>query len=148
MPNTLICIVTMNEEPWLDPDFIAPDPERSVFDLASFGDRSEFSTYLNDSELDINIMDEQGRSLLCNAAMFGNYGCVRELVERGADLDLYDPNRGGEPAVLLSYVNGYTEVANYLIESGADIRRPGNMGISLEDKIVATKGGERPADLE
>lgn len=66
-----------------------------------------------------NIADSKGNTLLMAAAFSGNLAVVKELVERGADVNAQRPNFGS--TALISAVSGDSpEVVQYLLDNGAD----------------------------
>jgi len=56
---------------------------------------------------------------LFEAAKNGNLETVKELVERGANLEIADT--GGQTALMLASYGGYLEVVKLLVERGANI---------------------------
>lgn len=62
-----------------------------------------------------------GFTALIYAAREGCLGCVRSLVEGGADLNLTDRD-GGTP-LLMALLNSYFDIAAYLVEKGANVNK-------------------------
>ncbi|KAK1443078.1 ankyrin repeat domain containing protein [Babesia gibsoni] len=69
--------------------------------------------------VDVNHVDEVGRSALHYACASRSLKCVECLLSRGIDINLAD--RKGWTAVHIAVSKNFTEVANVLINHGADI---------------------------
>jgi len=65
---------------------------------------------------ELNRQDENGRTALMYAAMFGKYKVIEALKEAGADLDVTD--KDGLKAVHHAANNGHGTEIIYLIEGG------------------------------
>lgn len=67
-----------------------------------------------------------GLTPLLYAAREGCLGCVRALLDAGADIDTTDPD--GATPLLVALLNAHFELANLLIERGANINAPDSWG--------------------
>ena len=74
----------------------------------------------------VNHRDEDGRTTLHHAARTGDLKQCRELVVRGADLEIRD--NGGWTAVRRAASWGHLQTVKYLAEAGADIGAKDNRG--------------------
>jgi ankyrin repeat protein len=72
---------------------------------------------------DVNYIDGYGKSLVHVAAEEGNSELIRELAERGADLNAM--NVRGEVALSLAILNQHRGTAQLLIQEGADVSATG-----------------------
>jgi uncharacterized protein len=64
-------------------------------------------------------LNRGGFTPLLFAAREGCHACLRELLARGADIDLPDPD--GATALIITLLNRNWDTAKFLIEAGADI---------------------------
>jgi len=82
-------------------------------------DVEELSNLIDRENLDLNLPDEFGNTLLHRAAIDGSYRCLNFLLSRGAEVDVTD-NRGWTP-LHDTVFHGHTHCAVFLIISGADV---------------------------
>lgn len=88
-------------------------------------DTKGFLTLLTNQIADPNIINTKGDPLIVVAATLGNYTAVEELILSGVDVN--KPNAfTKDTALLRSLYNGYTEIAQRLVYSGADINAVNN----------------------
>ena len=75
---------------------------------------------------DVNFVNEQniGATPLMMAVAYNEMAIVNLLLENGADVNLPDTN--GDPAINWAAYYGYTEVADRLLQSGADTEQVGH----------------------
>ena len=80
--------------------------------------------------VDVNTVDDTGNTLLMLAATEGHEGCVKVLIEAGAELDLQEIWEGNpeRTALMLAAYFQRTECANLLIQAGADVNISGSLG--------------------
>jgi|GEM_PF-1745717 len=80
--------------------------------------------------IDVNTRDEEGRSLLMQAADEASLEKVRYLLEQGAQTDLAvpldDQGNGGRNAVFSAISHDAVEIVQALADAGADLRKPSN----------------------
>ena len=67
-----------------------------------------------------------GHTPLMRAALEGNTERVRELIDRGADVDQRDDN--GRTALMFAVINAHCETMNVLLEAGADVNARSYVG--------------------
>ena len=89
------------------------------------GDINQTLTYLN-SGVDINATDEDGRTPLMIAALYGQTSIVSLLIQRGADVNIQNERKNiafkGETALILSSRHGRdSNIPLILIEAGARV---------------------------
>ncbi|MCJ1438535.1 Glycerophosphocholine phosphodiesterase [Xylographa pallens] len=86
---------------------------------------------LVDAGVDLNYQDEQGESALHLAARFGHSECA-EILLKGSDGQKIDleltENTFGWTALFVACVDGHLQVAELLIEAGANLTRCDNSG--------------------
>ena len=70
--------------------------------------------------LDINQVENEGKTALHIAAQQGNFNNVKLLVKRGISINQRDKN--GTTALMLAAKNGHTEVITFLLNHGAKIK--------------------------
>ncbi len=88
-------------------------------------DTQAFLSMLTSQIADPNIVNSKGDPLIVVAATLGNYTAVEELILSGVDVN--KPNAfTKDTALLRSLYNGYTEIAQRLVYSGADINSVNN----------------------
>jgi uncharacterized protein len=71
-------------------------------------------------------MEELG-SILLDAAFSGDIAAVQDLVRKGANVNFPDEELGDRP-LHRAAMQGHSEVARFLIESGADVNAACNLG--------------------
>ena len=85
----------------------------------SSDDVDELSSLIDSENLDLNLPDEFGITLLHRAAIDGSYRCLNFLLSRGAEVDVTD-NEGWTP-LHDTVFHGHTRCAVFLLISGADV---------------------------
>ncbi len=95
------------------------------------GDIAEARVQLSNGA-DVNSCDEHGLTALMLASYAGNLEMVKALVSAGANVNLYDQH-GWSPLTKAVYNaelrKGFADVAQFLIDSGADVEAPISFGI-------------------
>ncbi|XP_033106876.1 ankyrin repeat domain-containing protein 50-like [Anneissia japonica] len=76
--------------------------------------RTESVNDLLDGGASVNQVDDNGRSLLSNAAFIGNVDVVKVLMNRGADVDVAD--KTGQTAISLASRQGHSDIVDVLIK--------------------------------
>ena len=77
---------------------------------------------------ELSAADEysHGHTVLMRAALDGNTERVRELIDRGADINQRDEN--GRTALMFAVVNMHYETMKVLLEYGADVNAKSKQG--------------------
>lgn len=88
---------------------------------------------------DIDDQNDKGRTRLHEACMLGDIKHARELVERGASIDIQDDN-GFTPIMCAVWMNN-TDVLKWLLDLGAD-RNKSNYSGFCPLKIAQIRGCE------
>lgn len=88
-----------------------------LFDAARSGDGATLTRYL-DAGVPATLTNSGGDSLLMLAAYHGHAGIVADLAARGVDVNAVN-DKGQTPLAGVAF-KGYAEVAEVLIEAGAD----------------------------
>lgn len=86
---------------------------------------------------DINLYDNDSRTILHISALYNNLASIKMLVEHNVEIDVTDSN--GNTPLLLAVENRNTESAYYLIECGADIKILNDEGKSVYDYAIKNK---------
>ncbi|GAA0710453.1 ankyrin repeat domain-containing protein [Vreelandella titanicae] len=96
--------------------------------------------------VDVNAENEDGQTLLHEAAAYNSLECARDLISRGADVDSQDPKE----MVPLHYAaaNGAFEVAEILAEGGANFSISDKYGNEpLWTAVFNARGNYKTVDL-
>lgn len=104
-------------------------------------DTQLFLDILSNKVTDVNIVNTKGDPLLVVAATLGNYTAVEELILLGVDVNKANAFTK-DTALLRSLYNGYPEIAQRLVYSGADINAVNNyhhspLYVALEKKMFS-----------
>ncbi|MCJ1403670.1 Glycerophosphocholine phosphodiesterase [Xylographa trunciseda] len=98
-------------------------------EVLALATKSNFTTIVQllvDAGVDLNYQDGQGESALHLAARFGHAECTEILLkgshDQEIDLELIENNFGWS-AIFVACVDGHREVAELLIEAGANLTR-------------------------
>lgn len=113
-----------------------------LFKAVAIGDTSQVHALLH-SGADCNARNDEGATLLMQAAQNGNLEMVKALIESGADLNLTDPQ--GWTALMKALYNhelnrGFPEVVQTLIDAGAGIET--QIGYGIRPLMLAAGYGE------
>jgi ankyrin repeat protein len=94
-----------------------------------------------------------GLTPLLYAARAGCMGCVKAMLDAGADMDR--PNPDGMTPMLMALDNGYPAVARYLLERGANPntwdwwgRTPLYVAVTMRGGVDSRSGKRQPESLE
>ena len=111
---------------------------------------------LNDSELDVNSLDENGRNALMFACMGNNSDVIGELIQRTNDINAQD--KQGNTALMFACDSNNADAVNALLDSGADISITNQNGFaaivfamdnnSLKDTEIIPRLTPKPSDDE
>ena len=104
-------------------------------------DTQLFLDILSNKVTDVNIVNTKGDPLLVVAATLGNYTAVEELILLGVDVNKANAF-SKDTALLRSLYNGYPEIAQRLVYSGADINAVNNyhhspLYVALEKQMLS-----------
>ena len=95
------------------------DPSQALFKALREGNEENIDLFLNSPDLDIKVVDSEGRSLLHKAVQYGRLEAVKRLIEEGIDLDLKDTK--GYTSSMIATKNGKLELLKLLHNNGADL---------------------------
>ncbi|RXM35690.1 Cortactin-binding protein 2 [Acipenser ruthenus] len=99
---------------------------------ATQGNVTLLSMLLNEDQLDISHLDEDGNSALYSAAKYGHTDCVMLLLTKGALVDV--PVKNGFTPIHIAAANGHFRCIELLITNNADVNH-------------AASGGQTPLHL-
>lgn len=95
---------------------------------------------LADAGSDINLYDNDSRTILHISALYNNLASIKMLVEHNVEIDATDNN--GNTPLLLAVENRNAECAYYLVECGADTKILNDEGKSVYDYAIKNKMAE------
>ena len=95
------------------------------------GRLGEVLAFLDHSAEGVNVMLEEGSTLLMQAALAGQVDTVAALVERKAKLDLQDAD--GQTALMCAVSAGCSSVVRLLLDSGANADKRDRAGRNARD---------------
>ncbi|MEZ0262395.1 MAG: ankyrin repeat domain-containing protein [Alphaproteobacteria bacterium] len=101
---------------------------------------------LANGTLDMNALNNEGKSALLIAAELGHGECVNGLTNHGANPDLRD--REGRTALIISVQGKHAACANSLMKNGADVMLKDNAGKTALDYARETEQPQVVAALE
>ena len=90
-----------------------------LYSAISRDDVAELSGLIDSEDLDINVPDEVGITMLHRAAIDGSYRCLNFLLSKGAEIDVTD-HEGWTP-LHDAVFHGHIRCAVFLLTSGADV---------------------------
>ena len=112
-----------------DLDDVEGQEDSSLLIVASVNNQQGVVDYLISQKVDLNRRDEKGRTALSFAAYSAYLGIVKSLVKAGADLDqLYTKDQFSTLSTAI--LAGNTDVALFLIQSGADVETQSSEGFT------------------
>jgi ankyrin repeat protein len=103
-------------------------PAAALWSAAYSGDIRTVERLIRE-EVDVNLWDRHGRSALTFAVTSGHFEIVRVLVEAGAWVDPFDEGSIFMTPLMCAAEHGYTEIAEFLLDHGADPTRHGGFCI-------------------
>lgn len=90
-----------------------------LYSAISRDDVAELSGLIDSEDLDINLPNEVGITMLHRAAIDGSYRCLNFLLSKGAEIDVTD-HEGWTP-LHDAVFHGHIRCAVFLLTSGADV---------------------------
>lgn len=135
----------------------------TVLALAAKANFVDIVKLLVDAGVDINYQDEQGETALHVAARFSHVACAKILLEgsehQKADTELAEVTYSWTP-LFIACVDGSLEIAELLIESGADLNRYDSSGwtakehaalrghMSIAKRLAEVTGPSEPSESD
>jgi len=105
-----------------------------ILEAATDGDTAGVEAYLDDAgPLAVNEVDEEGQSLLMRSMRYKgeNIQFARRMIERGADVNLCDPDEGYAPLHLACYPGDRSaSMVLLLLQAGARVNHRAQGGLS------------------
>lgn len=106
------------------------------------GEEDIVKILLEDSRININALDNSQCNVLWRVSDSGKGALVKSLVEKGANVNYFEPKDGNDPLSYAVYKN-QKEVVKALVENGANIKRLSpKYKTSILDVAVICKSGE------
>ncbi|KAF9986485.1 hypothetical protein BGZ65_007456 [Modicella reniformis] len=90
---------------------------RNIWLAASDGDLEALKTFVEEKGVSVDAQDENGYSVLHAAASYGHKDLIKYLLEKGANVNIQDPDMD-TPLFVCETV----EIAKMLVEAGADAK--------------------------
>jgi len=112
--------------------------------IATRGRDETIKFILSIGALKVDARDSNGRTLLSWAAECGNKDVARELLRKGATVDLYDISKAGMTPLLWAAAGGHVEMARLLLQEGAS-REPRDKKGRSAIALAATNGDTKMA---
>jgi len=78
----------------------------------------DYETFVKNLD-DVSVLNEEGQTLLHEAAAYDSDECAREIVNKGGDVDALDVK--GMTPLHYAAANGSAQVADILVKSGANL---------------------------
>lgn len=94
--------------------------EKALFDKINEHSLEELKILLNKNDVRIDCVDENGMSLLCQAAFKGDYEISKLLINNGADVNDTQHDHW-YTALMFAAIGGHLKVVGLLLEAGADV---------------------------
>ena len=115
--------------------------DSSLLIVASVNNQQGVVDYLISQKVDLNRRDEKGRTALSFAAYSAYLVIVKSLVKAGADLDQLN-TKDQFSTLSTAILAGNTDVALFLIQSGADVDTQSSEGFTAS--TIAAQNGNLP----
>lgn len=96
-----------------------------LIDASNIGDEKKVKELL-ETDININIKDDDGYTALTHSVYGGYLKCVKLLIKKGANVNIKDNN--GYTALMEATTHGYIEIVKFLLENGADPNIRDNKG--------------------
>jgi ankyrin repeat protein len=104
--------------------------EKSAFMAVIQRKHDKIVKFLSDSNIDINLQDEHGKTSLMRAIYYGELhsDIALMLLDLGAEVNLKDSD--GRTALMIAARNGSTKIVKALLARGAEVNAKDNVGQS------------------
>jgi len=116
-------ILKMLKAAGADLDGLEGEEDASLLIIAATLNKQDILDYLLSEKVNVNKEDAKGRSALAFASFAGNLRIVKSLVRAGANMDQSE-------ALPIAVIEGHTDIALFLIESGADVNSKNTKGFT------------------
>ena len=93
------------------------DPSQALFKALKEGNQENINLFLNSPDLDVNVLDSKGRSLLHKAVQYNQLAAAEKLIKEGVEIDLKDPK--GYTASMIAAMRGELAMLKLLWNHGA-----------------------------
>ncbi|XP_023232181.1 ankyrin repeat and MYND domain-containing protein 2-like [Centruroides sculpturatus] len=103
------------------------EKEKRIYTLIEANSVEEIKQLLNDQDIKIDCLDEQGMTPLQHAAFRGNYEMCQLLLDRGADVNANYHN-SGYSTLMFASLAGKLDVVSLLLENGASTTTVNSVG--------------------
>ena len=120
-----------------------------LIDASNIGDEKKVKELL-ETDININIKDDDGYTALTHAVYGGYLKCVKLLIKKGANVNIKDNN--GYTALMeailvarMGWHTGYIEIVKFLLENGADPNIRDNKGYTA---LMVAADTENPEIVE
>ena len=96
-----------------------------LIDASNIGDEKKVKELL-ETDININIKDDDGYTALTHSVYGGYLKCVKLLIKKGANVNIKDNN--GYTALMEATTHGHIEIVKFLLENDADPNIRDNKG--------------------
>ena len=107
------------------------DPSQALFKALKERNQDNIALFLNSPDLDVNVVDSKGRSLLHRAVQYGQIDAAVRLIEEGIGVDAKD--KSGRTASMVAARKGNLEMLKLLWRKGANLGVVKKGSEALED---------------
>lgn len=111
-----------------------------LYDIAAFGTPESIRRLMLSNSVFIDEIIYMGETMLGVAVRYKNHPVIQYLINRGANVNAYDADKGGEPPVKVAFDGDDQLSIQVLMSAGADLNLPGWMGVSTSERMRARSG--------
>ena len=113
---------------------VRAEKDHAIFSKVRNNRHEEVDALLKSKEVDLDVRDGNGNSILIVAAQNNRKRLVKAAVRAGIDLNLR--NRKGNTAVHFAVAYGYEDIAEYLVRKGADPTATNDEGLRPDQGLT------------
>lgn len=137
------------EKVGLNPKAVNEQGENILHVLVKKKDQQQSIEYFLNKNIDINAQDKNGNTVFSNATHSKDYNLVKSLTPLVNNINV--ANKKGETALYAAIQHGTIDIAEMLINLGADtqiVSKDGNLAFALIQSYKKPRAGENNKDFE